>query len=169
MTAYAAMIASLYVLFTYLSSVLGLASGMIQLRLSEALTVLPAISPPPGQKSGGKAAIVGLTLGCVIANLLTGCAPWDVLFGSLATLLGALGTYALRRYTALLWLPPVISNILIVPYILTNVYGASDAHFVLCITVGVGELFSAGVLGMTLYFLLKNRFIKGNKGKRHDL
>ena len=98
LTAYAAIIASLYVLFTYISALAGLASGVIQLRLSEALTILPALLAYTEDKVGHKASIIGLTLGCAIANLLTGSAPWDVLFGSLATLLGALGTYALRRH-----------------------------------------------------------------------
>ncbi|MCP2867106.1 QueT transporter family protein, partial [Salmonella enterica] len=61
-----------------------LASGAIQVRISEALCVLPFFTP---------AAIPGLFLGCLLSNLLTGCIIWDVVFGSLATLLGALGTW----------------------------------------------------------------------------
>ena len=160
LTAYAAIIASLYVLFTYISALAGLASGVIQLRLSEALTILPALLTYTEDKVGHKASIIGLTLGCAIANLLTGSAPWDVLFGSLATLLGALGTYALRRHPYLIWIPPVLANVLIVPYILTYVYGAPDSHLFLCFTVGIGEILSAGVLGMALDTLLMGRFFQ---------
>ena len=74
-------IAALYVVLTVIANALGLASGAIQVRFSEALTILPVFTP---------AAIPGLTVGCVLANLITGCAPWDVVFGSLATLIGAL-------------------------------------------------------------------------------
>ncbi len=84
----AAMIAALYVVLTLLANALGLANYAIQVRFSEALTILPFFTP---------AAIPGLTIGCLLSNILTGCAPLDILFGTLATLIGALGTYALRR------------------------------------------------------------------------
>ena len=79
-----AMIAALYVAATYAANLLGLASGAVQLRISEALTVLPAFT---------FAAVPGLFIGCAAANLLTGCALWDVVFGSAATLIAAFGTY----------------------------------------------------------------------------
>ena len=84
----AAMIAALYVVLSFVAYALGLSSGAIQLRFSEALTVLPFFTP---------AAIPGITIGCLLFNLLSGCALLDVLFGSLATLLGALATYLLGR------------------------------------------------------------------------
>lgn len=169
MTAYAAIIASLYVLLTYISAAFGLASSVIQLRLSEALTVLPALLAYSSKdRLGSKAAVIGLTVGCAIANFLTGGAPWDILFGSIATFLGALGTYALRAHTWLVWIPPVATNVLIVPYVLTYVYGASESHLLLCITVGIGEILSAGGLGMGLYVLLKKRYFKGENGAKND-
>ena len=76
----AAMIAALYVVLTLLANALGLANYAVQIRFSEALTILPFFTP---------AAIPGLWAGCVLANILTGCAPLDILFGSLATLVGA--------------------------------------------------------------------------------
>lgn len=88
-TTQAAMIAALYVVLTMLANALGLANHAIQVRFSEALTILPYFTP---------AAIPGLTIGCVISNLLTGCMPLDVVFGSCATLLGAVGTYLFRKY-----------------------------------------------------------------------
>ena len=86
---HAAMIAAIYVVLTYFISAFNLASGAIQVRISEALTILPYFTP---------AAIPGLFVGCLLANLLTGAAIYDVIFGSLATLLGAVGTYLLRKH-----------------------------------------------------------------------
>ena len=76
----AAMIAALYVVLTYITNLLGLASGTIQVRFSEALCILPVFTP---------AAIPGLFIGCLISNLITGGIIWDIIFGSIATLLGA--------------------------------------------------------------------------------
>ena len=138
----ASLIAALYVALTYLANLLGLASGAIQIRFSEALTVLPLFTA---------AAIPGLTLGCLLANLLTGCALWDVIFGTLATLLGALGTRYLSKKSK--WLAPVfpiLANTLIVPFVLTYVYGLTDAMWYLFLTVAIGEILSCGVLGIPL-------------------
>ncbi len=139
---HAALIAALYVVLTYLASMLGLSSGAIQIRFSEALTILPYFTP---------AAIPGLFIGCVIANLLSGAVIWDVIFGSAATLIGALGTYLLCRKTKLLApLPPIIANTVIVPFVLTYAYGVPDGLPFLALTVGIGEIISCGVLGMIL-------------------
>ena len=135
------MTAALYVALTYVSAAFGLASGAIQVRLSEALTVLPVLTP---------AAVPGLTVGCVLANLLTGCAPWDVVFGSLATLIGAVGTRLLRKKTMFAWIPPVVSNMVIVPFVLQWVYGVPDSWGYLALTVGAGEVIACGILGMLL-------------------
>jgi len=143
-----AVIAALYVALTFLAAQLGLSSGAIQLRLSEALCALPIFFP---------AAIPGLTVGCMLANLLTGSVMLVVVFGPAATLLGALGTYALRRRPRLALLPPILSNMLIVPWVLRFGYGMPDAIWWMSITVGVGELLSAGVLGYLLYLALKKR------------
>ena len=134
----AAIIAALYVALTLLASVLGLASGVIQVRISEALTILPVFT---------QAAVPGLTAGCLLANLMTGCAPWDVVFGTLATFLGAIGTRALRNRPVLATLPPILSNTLIVPFVLSRVYGVPDSIPYLMLTVGIGEFISCGVLG----------------------
>ena len=140
---YAAIIAALYVVLTFLSSVFGLASGVIQIRLSEALTVLPAFTP---------AAIPGVFIGCLFSNLLTGCLPWDVVFGSLASLIGALGTYFFRKKGK--WIapiPPILSNAIIVPLVLQKVYGVPDSYPFLVLTVGIGEIIAAGILGMVVH------------------
>ncbi len=140
------MIAALYVVLTLLANALGLANYAIQVRFSEALTILPFFTP---------AAIPGLTIGCLLSNILTGCAPLDILFGTLATLIGALGTYALRRFEWLAPLPPILANTIIVPWVLRFAYDIPDAIPYLMATVGAGELISCGLIGMLLLRSLK--------------
>ena len=144
----AAMIAALYVVLTYITNLLGLASGTIQVRFSEALCILPVFTP---------AAIPGLFIGC----LITGGIIWDIIFGSIATLLGALGTYFLRKKKFVYTLPPVIANIIIVPLVLrygygfTTVYKGVDISLVFnAVTVGIGEIISICVLGSLLKGIL---------------
>ena len=132
-----AVIAALYTALTFLCNALGLASGVIQVRFSEALCVLPMFTP---------AAVPGLFIGC---------APWDVVFGSLATLLGALGTHRLRKSRYLAVLPPIIANTLIVPWVLSLVYRFEGSIFYFMATVCAGEVISCGVLGLMLYAVLK--------------
>ena len=138
----AAAIAAIYTLLTCFAGAIGLANGAIQLRFSEALTILPYFTP---------AAIPGLFIGCVLSNLLTGAVLWDVVFGSLATLIGAVFTYLLRKKSFLLApLPPIASNTLIVPFVLSYAYGVPDGIPFLMLTVGAGEIISCGVLGLLL-------------------
>ena len=137
----AAMIAALYVVLTLLANALGLANYAVQVRFSEALTVLPFFTP---------AAIPGLTAGCILSNLLTGCMPLDIVFGSLATLLGAVGTYLLRKHMWAAPLPPIAANTLIVPFILAYVYQFEGSIPYFMLTVGIGEIISCGILGMIL-------------------
>ncbi len=141
----AALIAAAYVVLTYLAHLFGLDAGAIQVRLSEMLCVLPMFTP---------AAIPGLYLGCLLANLLTGAVWLDVLVGPVATLLGALGTYALRRYKWIAPLPPVLSNTILVPFVLAYGYGVEMAIPLMMVTVGLGEIISAYILGLVLYFAL---------------
>jgi uncharacterized membrane protein len=152
--AISAVVASLYVVLTYLTNLLGLASGAIQIRFSEMLTILPVFTP---------AAIPGLFVGCVIANLLTGCALWDVVFGSLATLVGAIGTYLLRKRPLLATIPPILANAIIVPFVLILVYALEGTYFYFFTTVLLGEVISCGVLGMVLSKSLGKRNIFMNK------
>lgn len=158
--AHAAVIAALYVVLTQLAASLGLASASIQVRFSEALTILPVFTP---------AAIPGLFAGCILANLLTGSVPLDVLLGSLATLLGALGTYYLShpprqsasgfdpkpRHRWLSPVPPIAANTLIVPFILAYVYHFEGSIPYFMLTVGVGEVISCGALGLLLLNVLE--------------
>lgn len=165
----AAMIAAIYVVLTLFANALGLANYVVQVRFSEALTILPFFTP---------AAIPGLFAGCILSNILTGCMPLDVIFGSLATLTGALGTCALgkayrrgsrtditvinpQRNSAickfLAPLPPIISNTLIVPFILAYVYQFEGSIPYFMLTVGIGEVISCGFLGLALLFSLEKR------------
>ena len=141
------MTAALYVVLTILAAQFNLASGAIQVRFSEALTIMPVFTA---------AAVPGLAVGCVLANLLTGCAAWDVVFGSLATLIGAVGTRLLKNKPLLAWIPPVLSNMAIIPVILIKVYQVPDAWWFLVLTVGAGEVISCGLLGLLLWRALKN-------------
>ena len=150
----AAVIAALYVVLTMLANALGLASHTIQVRFSEALCILPVFTT---------AAIPGLWIGCVIANLLTGAIIWDVLFGSLATLLAAVVTCKLREHKFLCTLPPVIANMIVVPFVLRYGYGIPAVYFkgvdvtipFNALTVGIGEVISVCVLGSILLRILQ--------------
>ncbi len=146
----AAIIAALYVIFTLISSMLGIASGVIQIRLSEALTVLPYFTP---------AAVPGVTIGCLLANILTGAPLPDVIFGTLATLLGALGASLLRKHRYLIAIPTILSNMIIIPLVLQYAYGVPDSFLFLMLTVGAGEVISAGILGGLLLCVLKKHKI----------
>lgn len=152
---YAAIIAALYTALTLFAAAMGLSSGVIQVRLSEALTVLPAITP---------AAIPGLTIGCLISNLITGCIPVDIVFGTVATLIGAIGTRLIcKLHPALSPLPPIIANTLIVPFVLKFGYGIDGGIPYFMATVGAGEVISCGALGLILlYTLKKQQLFKGD-------
>lgn len=140
---YSAVIAALYLVLTWLSAVLNLSTF---LRLSEALCVLVCFTP---------AAIPGITIGCFLSNLLIGGAPLDLLFGTLATLLGAVIGYLLRRHARIVPLPTVLSNALIIPWVITVAYGAERGYFVLTALIAGGETVTAWVLGLILYYSLK--------------
>ena len=139
--AHAAVIAALYVVLTMAAAGFNLASGMIQVRFSEALTVLPYFTP---------AAIPGVTIGCLLSNILTGCMLPDVIFGTLATLIGAVVSWFLRKNKILVTLPPVISNAIIIPFVLTYAYGIPGGIPLQMLTVGAGEVVSCMILGSLL-------------------
>ncbi len=164
----AAMIAALYVVLTMIANSLGLASQAIQVRFSEALTILPYFT---------SAAIPGLFIGCLISNIFAGGVFIDILFGSIATLLGALGTYTIGKAVhhgknsaggnsqhspiltpkkLLLPIPPVLANTLIVPFVLKYGYG-NPALLFNALTVGAGEVISCGILGLLLLYVLEKR------------
>ena len=156
-----ATVAALYVALTFLVSLIGLDKGAIQFRLSEALCVLPAFMPE---------AVPGLFIGCILANSLTGCAPWDIVLGSAATLIGAVGARLLRRAPrGARWLipfPTVMANALIVPLVIKYAYGTEGAYLFFFATVGIGEVVCAWMLGMMLYYYLARRSVMSVRNGR---
>lgn len=140
-TCQAAVIAALYVVLTLFINAFNLANGNIQIRISEALTILPYFTP---------AAVPGLTIGCLLSNTFTGAVPLDIIFGSLATLLGALGSYALRGHKWLVPIPPIAANTLIIPFVLKYAYGLDAAVPFMMLTVGIGEIISCYLFGILL-------------------
>ena len=150
----AGLIAALYVALTYLAMALGLDKNAIQVRFSESLCVLAFFTP---------AAIPGMTIGCLLANILTGCAPLDILLGPVATFIGAMGAYLIGKTgqgkvaKVLCTLPNIISNTVIVPFIIYVCYtDPSEKTLSLipffALTVFIGEVISSGVLGSILLF-----------------
>ena len=150
-----AAIAALYVVLTLIFAPISF--GEMQVRISEALTILPLFTP---------AAIPGLFVGCVLGNLLGGAIPLDVIFGSLATLIGAVGGYLLRKNRWLVPLPTVLSNTIIVPFVLRYGYGVELPVVLMMVYVAVGEIISCYGLGELLATVLqKHPTIFGNKAK----
>lgn len=136
----AAAIGAIYVVLTLIFAPLSF--GEVQVRFSEMLTILPYFTP---------AAIPGLFVGCLLANILGGAMLPDIIFGSLATLAGAFFTYLLRKKSK--WLapvPPIVANTLVVPFILRYAYGIDLPIWMMMLSVGVGEIISCGVLGMII-------------------
>lgn len=141
----AAMIAAIYVVLTFLFAPFSF--GQVQVRIAESLTILPLFTP---------AAIPGLFIGCLIGNILGGGILPDIIFGSLATLIGAFFTYLLRKQNKYLGpVPPIIANTIIVPFVLYYGYGINLPIPFLMFTIGIGEVISCGVLGMIVYFALQ--------------
>ena len=153
----AGVIAALYVVLTLLANALGLANYAIQVRFSEALTILPFFTP---------AAIPGLFIGCILSNWLTNCIIWDIVFGSIATLLGAMGTYLIAHFmrkstkSSVVFeicctIPPILANTIIVPFILAYAYHFEGGVPFFMLTVCIGEIISCGILGFLLMQILK--------------
>ena len=141
--AYAALTASMYVALTVAFA--PISYGMVQFRISEALTVLPFFTP---------AAIYGLFVGCLISNIFGGNGIYDIVFGSIATLIAALATYRARsKYLAPL--PPVLINAVMIGTMLSLLY---DLNIMLCVlSVGFGQIVVLYGLGLPLIYLLEPR------------
>lgn len=138
---YAAVIAAIYVALTAIFA--PISYGPVQVRISEVLTVLPFFTP---------AAIPGLFIGCIIANLIGGYGPVDIIFGSLATLIAAYLTYKMPKW----WLapiPPIAINAVAVGYILK--YFMPELNLIVTMAwVGVGQIIACAVLGYPLMLAL---------------
>lgn len=140
----AAMIAAIYVVLCFIFRPISF--SVFQVRIAEALCVLPYFTP---------AAIPGVSVGCLLANLLCGADIFDTVFGTVATLIGALAAYLLRRHKYLVPIPTILSNTLIIPFVLRFAYGEAQPIGLLMASVGVGEVLSCGVLGLVLLITLE--------------
>ncbi len=140
---YSAAIAAIYTVLTMIFAPISF--GPVQFRISEALCILPFFTP---------AAIPGLFIGCLLSNFLCGAAALDVIFGSLATLIGAVGSYKLRKNKWLVCIPPILSNTIIIPWVLRFAYGSEDLIWYAMVTVGIGEILAIGILGNLLMSVL---------------
>ena len=149
-----AVIAALYVVLTLVFAPISF--GQMQLRVAEALTILPMFTT---------AAIPGLFVGCVIGNILGGAVIWDVIFGSLATLIGAVFSYMLRKNRWLVPIPAILSNTAIIPFVLKYGYGFEAPIPLLMLYILVGEIGGCYILGELLATVLiphRNRLFKEN-------
>ena len=136
---HAAAVAAIYIVLTMVFQPISF--GPVQFRVSEALCILPFFTP---------AAVPGLFVGCLLSNLFCGAAALDVIFGSLATLIGAVGSYLLRHNRWAVCVPPIMANTIIIPWVLRDAYGSADLIPVAMVTVGAGEILAIGVLGNAL-------------------
>ncbi len=141
-----AIIAALYVVITFVFAPISF--GPLQIRISEILTVLPFFSP---------AAVPGLFVGCLIANVLGGTVFWDVIFGSLATLIGGWFGYKLRFNRWLVPIPTVLSNALIIPFVLRYGYGMEISIVLTMVYIAVGEIIGSYIMGELLISALLKR------------
>jgi uncharacterized membrane protein len=142
----AALIAAIYVVLVFIFKPISF--SYIQVRIAEALTILPYFTP---------AGIPGVTIGCLLANLLSGSDILDVIFGTLATLIGSIGSYVLRKHKFLVPLPPILANTIVVPWVLRYAYAMPLSIPFMMLTVGIGEVISCGIIGLILLFVL-NRY-----------
>lgn len=139
MLAQGGIIAAVYVVLTILFAPISF--GAVQIRVAEALTILPMFTP---------AAVPGLFVGCLIANILGGGIIMDVILGSIATLIGAVLGRMLRAHRWLVPLPAIVSNALIVPLVLRFGYGVNLPIPLLILYIALGEIAGCYVLGQLL-------------------
>ena len=155
-----AVIAALYVVLTMLFAPISF--GAAQVRVAEIMTIMPLFT---------SAAIPGLFFGCILANLLGGAIVWDVVFGSLATLIGAVFGYMLRKNRWLVPIPAVAANTVIVPLVLRYGYGVDIPLYLLALYIAVGEIVGCYILGeLFASVLLKHNSLKellAGKGKKN--
>ncbi|SCZ08278.1 QueT transporter family protein [Alkaliphilus peptidifermentans] len=148
----ASAIAAIYAILTILFA--PLSYGQIQVRISEALTILPFFTP---------AAIPGLFVGCIIANMFGGNGMIDIVFGSLASLIAAYLSYKASRKW-IVPLPPVIINGIIIGFILNYLYQLP--LLISMVWVAIGQLIACYGLGYPLLLTLEKYkdkiFVKKN-------
>ena len=135
------------------------ASGAIQVRLSEALTLLPLIFPE---------AVPALFIGCLLSNLITGCAPLDIVLGSMITLIAAAltcGVGIFVRKTALRIVVggafPVLLNAFILPILWVYCYGAIEyIYIVQAAFLLLGQGLSVYAIGTPIYLAIRKKVLR---------
>jgi uncharacterized membrane protein len=142
----AAVIAAVYTSLTLL--LMPLSYGVMQIRVSEALTILPALTP---------AAIPGLFIGCLISNMIGPYGILDMVLGGAATLIAAIASYRLRSKPLLVPLPPIITNGFIIGAMLHYAYSVPVSFPVAVLWVGLGEAIACYGLGLPLLNYLRKR------------
>lgn len=140
----AAIIAAVYITLTV--ALMPLSYGVMQIRVSEALTILPFFTP---------AAIPGLFVGCIVSNMLGPYGILDMICGSGATLLAAVGSYLLRNKPLLVPLPPVLANGIIIGSLLYYAYGVGLPLIACILWVAAGEFIACYAIGYPLLRYLK--------------
>ena len=153
----AGIISALYIVTSLITA--PIASGAVQVRLSEALTLLPLIFPE---------AVPALFIGCAFSNLITACAPFDVIFGSLITLVASLLTFGVGKLIAKCWLKiaigglfPVLMNAFLLPVIWVWCYGAIEyIYFIQVCLLLAGQTISVYALGTPLFLRIRKRWRK---------
>ena len=153
---YTALIGALYCALTV--ALYPISYGPLQFRVSEALCILPLFMPQ---------SVIGLTVGCFIANIFSSAGPLDMLFGTFATLLASIVSFLAGKYIKTTWiklvigvLSPTVFNAFIVPFAILTMTEIAQSYFITALWVGVGELGVLLLLGIPFYFAFKPLYEK---------
>lgn len=157
----AAVIAALYASLTLLLAPISFNTTSLQVRVSEALTLLPLIYPE---------AIAGLTIGCFVSNLITGNVM-DIVFGTLATLAAATLSFLIGRKLKNVWLkafigaiPPIVVNALVVPLTYLTLADIKEQYLFGIACVGAGQAIAVLAIGIPVFFAV-SKYHERKKGE----
>lgn len=154
-------IAIAYIVLTYIADMFGMAKGIVQVRISDALCILPYFTP---------AAIPGLFIGSAISNviisltedpmtgkmILSSAAQYYVIIESLVILIASIISYFLRKFKFVVCVPTIVINTITIPLIFHYIYRYEDSVAKCIMTVGIGEIISCGLLGTALLLALED-------------
>lgn len=137
---------SLYIALCYIFAPISF--GLVQIRVAEALCIMPIFDP---------IAIVAVTIGCCLSNLLINASLIDAIFGGLATLVALVSIVFIKKNSFFLkMLPTILSNAIIIPFVLKYAYGINEPLLLSGFSVALGEIISIYGLGYLLYKFLNN-------------
>ena len=142
----ASLIAAIYTALCLVLHPISFGFGGIELRVSEALTLLPVLMP---------AAVPGLFAGCLLSNLMGGATALDIVFGSLTTLAAALLTRRLRNRPVLAALPPVLLNAAVIGTLLRYAYGVAMPLWLCMLSIGLGQAAVCYAIGLPLLRMMR--------------